>query len=170
MTAATGLDLADALTHTAKRIRRAALRRLAPLGLTPAQGRALHVIAAADGTLRPGGLADRLHIAPRSATSVVDALESHGLVTRTPAPDDRRATVLHITAAGTAVLAASREAREAVATDYFAALTDTDRATLLALLAKAEAAHAPDSEFTRKPGDHPHGHKHGHKHGHGHHH
>lgn len=166
MTAATGLDLADALTHTAKRIRRAALRRLAPLGLTPAQGRALHVIAAADGTLRPGGLADRLHIAPRSATSVVDALESHGLVTRTPAPDDRRATVLHITAAGTAVLAASREAREAVATDYFAALTDTDRATLLALLAKAEAAHAPDSEFTRKPGDHPHGHKHGHGHHH----
>lgn len=165
MTAATGLELADALTHTAKRIRRAALRRLAPLGLTPAQGRALHVIAAADGTLRPGGLADRLHIAPRSATSVVDALESRGLVTRSPAPDDRRATVLHITAAGSAMLTASREAREAVATDYFAALTDTDRATLLALLAKAEAAHAPDSEFTRKPGDHPHGHKHGHGHG-----
>lgn len=165
MTAATGLELADALTHTAKRIRRAALHRLAPLGLTPAQGRALHVIAAADGTLRPGGLADRLHIAPRSATSVVDALESRGLVTRSPAPDDRRATVLHITAAGTAVLTASREAREAVATDYFAALTATDRSTLLALLAKAEAAHAPDSEFTRKPGDH-HGHKHGHGHGH----
>jgi DNA-binding MarR family transcriptional regulator len=42
--------------------------------------------------MRLSELSEHLHIAPRSATEVVDALESRGLVRRRPDPDDRRAT------------------------------------------------------------------------------
>ena len=44
--------------------------------------------------MRPSVLAERLHIAARSATEVVDALEERGLVERGPDPDDRRATLV----------------------------------------------------------------------------
>ena len=58
--------------------------------------------------MRLSKLSEHLHIAPRSATEVVDALESRGLVRRSPDPDDRRATLVELTEHGLGVLEAIR--------------------------------------------------------------
>lgn len=50
-------------------------------------------------------LADRLRIARRSATTVVDDLVERGLVERVADPRDRRATNVALTPAGWTVLA-----------------------------------------------------------------
>ena len=57
---------------------------LGPLGVTWAQVRALRTVARCGGPVRMSELADRLGIARRSATSVVDELVERGLVGRPP--------------------------------------------------------------------------------------
>ena len=42
--------------------------------------------------------------APRTVTQAIDALEQNGLVSRSPAPDDRRSKLVQITDAGRATL------------------------------------------------------------------
>ena len=73
------VQLADLLQRLMRRLRRAQAERLAPLGLTPAQERALRVISRSEEPLRMTELADRLGIVPRSVTTVIDALEQAGL-------------------------------------------------------------------------------------------
>ena len=85
--------LSDAFRAVARRLRIQTQRALAPWEVTPAQARALGVLNR-HGPLRLGALSERLHIAPRSATEVVDALEERGLVERRPDPADRRATLV----------------------------------------------------------------------------
>ena len=58
--------------------------------------------------MRLSELSDRLHIAPRSTTEVIDALESRGLIQRQPDPGDRRATLVEVTGRGASVLDAIR--------------------------------------------------------------
>ena len=48
------------------------------------------MLTAHEGGIRSSELAALLHLAPRSATEVIDALESKGLVARSPDPTDRR--------------------------------------------------------------------------------
>src|SRR5690348_3147778 len=45
-------------------------------------------------------LADALHVAPRTITTLIDALASTGFVTREPHPSDRRATLVTFTPRG----------------------------------------------------------------------
>ena len=94
----------DLLFGTARRLRREFGAALLEADVTPSQARALrHVMES--GSMRPSVLAERLHIAARSATEVVDALEARGLVERGPDPDDRRATLVRPTEAARAELA-----------------------------------------------------------------
>jgi DNA-binding MarR family transcriptional regulator len=86
------------------------------------------------GTVRLGALSEHLHIAPRSATEVVDALETRGLVERHPDPADRRATLVALTSRGEEVAAAIRSARAAEAEEFFARLAPGDRAALTRIL------------------------------------
>ncbi|NEK60053.1 MarR family transcriptional regulator [Geodermatophilus sabuli] len=106
---------------------------LAPWDLSPHQARALRVVGAREGT-RLSDLAEALHIAPRSATEVADALQARGLVERSADPTDRRAVVLTTTAAGRRVLQEAAAARSADSRDLFTRLDPTDRATLARLL------------------------------------
>lgn len=87
-------------------------------------------------------LAERLGIVPRSATTVVDALESAGLATRTPDPGNRRSTLVTPTDAGTAVLERMARARREAAAEVFATLSPDQRDTLRELLAALDAAGA----------------------------
>jgi DNA-binding MarR family transcriptional regulator len=128
-------DLPELFMHVGKRIRRNQADRLAPLGLTPAQARALRVIGHLAGPLHMTVLADRLGIVPRSATTVVDALVSAGLVEREPDPSDRRATLVVPTPAGRTALAKMAEARRSAAAEVFSALTPDQRETLRDILA-----------------------------------
>ena len=102
--------LPDAFWSVARQLREASHQSLAPWDITPAQMRALRVLKR-HGTLRLSDLSDHLHIAARSTTEVVDALESRDLVERRPDPDDRRATLVEVTDHGTSILDAIRATR-----------------------------------------------------------
>jgi|ERR1700722_14523089 len=132
------VQLADQLHRLTRRIRRAQAQRLAPLGLTPAQERALRLIARDEEPPRMTELADRLGIVPRSLTTVIDALEQAGLVQREIDPRNRRAILLRLTDHGAAVRDDLREARRRAAEDLFAPLPDADRETLAGLLARLD--------------------------------
>jgi DNA-binding MarR family transcriptional regulator len=91
--------------------------------------------------LRLKDLAERLRIAPRSATEVVDQLQDKGLVERRPDPVDRRATRIVLTEGGTRVRAQVREERRRQAGDYFSVLSAPDRAELARILSELVGSH-----------------------------
>jgi DNA-binding MarR family transcriptional regulator len=119
----------DLLFGTARRLRREFAAALLDADVTPAQARALRMVLEA-GSMRPSALAERLHIAARSATEVVDALEERGLVERGPDPDDRRATLVRPTAAARAELAEVDRVRHEQSERFLAVLSERDRRTL----------------------------------------
>jgi DNA-binding MarR family transcriptional regulator len=131
-------QLADAVQQLARRLRHGARHRLAPLGLTPGQGRALSVLERAGGPLRMAALADALRIVPRSATGVVEGLEEAGLVRRETDPADRRSVLVSLTDAGRGTLDELAEARRRTAEELFGSLDPADQRRLLTLLARLD--------------------------------
>jgi DNA-binding MarR family transcriptional regulator len=131
----TGTDesLADAFLSVSRKLRETSQETLAPWDINPSQFRALRVLNH-HGAIRLSDLSGRLHIAPRSATEVVDALESRGLVERRPDPSDRRATLAELTEHGTGVLRAIRAARGTEAERVFDRLSPADRDHLARIL------------------------------------
>jgi len=138
VTDATTGRLADALMHVAKGIRGCWMHQLAPLGLTPGQGRALGVIARAGDGIRMADLAGKLDIVPRSATSVVDGLEEQGLVLRRPDPGDRRSMLVTLTEAGRLLVSRIDEAKRGAAEEMFGTLDPDEREQLLAVLLRLD--------------------------------
>lgn len=126
--------LRDLVMTTARSLRRRWVDALAPWQLSPHESRALHVIGHDEPRL--GDVAKALHIAPRSATEVVDRLEERGLVERVPDANDRRATCVRLTADGARTVRELAHARDADADDFFAALDEHDRAELHRILTK----------------------------------
>ena len=122
--------LAEAIWSVARQLRETSAKTLAPWDINPSQLRALRVLTRR-GTMRLTELSGHLHIAPRSTTEVVDALESRGLVRRSPDPDDRRATLVEVTEQGLGVLEAVRGAE---AGRVFGRLSHADRAHLARIL------------------------------------
>ncbi len=133
------VQLADLLHRLTKRLRRGQAQQLAPLGLTPAQERALRVITRGGESRRMTELAEQLGIVPRSLTTVIDALEDAGLVRREVDSRNRRATLVHLTEKGSAVRDDMREARRRAAEDLFAPLASEDREALARLLMMMDA-------------------------------
>jgi DNA-binding MarR family transcriptional regulator len=129
--------LAEAFWSVARQLRDMSQQTLAPWDLTPSNLRALRVLNR-HGMMRLSELSDRLHIAPRSTTEVIDALQSRGLVQRRPDPGDRRATLAEVTERGASVLGAIRAARGTEAERVFARLSQTDRAHLARILRKLQ--------------------------------
>ena len=125
--------LADAFRSVARRLREASMETLAPWDISPSHFRALRVLNH-HGPMRLSDLSDHLRIAPRSATEVVDALETRGLVERRPDPSDRRATLVGLTGQGTGVLDAIRTARGTEAERFFGRLSPADRDHLARIL------------------------------------
>ena len=136
-------QLADLLHRLTKRLRWAQAERLAPLGLTPAQERALRVIARGEEPPRMTEIADRLGIVPRSLTTVIDALEEAGLVRREIDPRNRRAILLRLTDRGVDVRDELREARRRAAEELFAPLSADQRETLVDLLTLLDSSGEP---------------------------
>ena len=131
--ASTDESLADAFLSVSRRLRETSQEILAPWDINPSQFRALRVLNH-HGAIRLSDLSGRLHIAPRSATEVVDALESRGLVERRPDPSDRRATLAELTEHGTTVLRGIRAARGTEAERVFDRLSPADRGHLARIL------------------------------------
>jgi DNA-binding MarR family transcriptional regulator len=125
--------LSEAFWSVARRLRETSQEFLAPWDITPGQLRALRVLRR-QGPMRLSALSEDLRIAPRSATEVVDALESRGLAERRPDPGDRRATLAELTGHGADVLEAIRDARGAEAERFFTRLSQADRDDLARIL------------------------------------
>lgn len=85
-----------------------------------------------------GKLAERLHIAPHSAVGLVDRLEEHGYVKRTPSEDDRRCVYVSLTTSGEEVLAKLAATHRAELQSAGPLLTD--------LLKRLEHSYSPRSE------------------------
>jgi DNA-binding MarR family transcriptional regulator len=125
--------LGEALGAVDKRLRAAAMTSLAEWDVTPSQLRALRALSR-HGDLRSSELAAHLHIAARSATEVVDALEGKGIVQRLPDPTDRRATLVSLTPHGRGLLARMHRARGAESEKLFERLSAADRDHLARIL------------------------------------
>jgi DNA-binding MarR family transcriptional regulator len=127
-------QLAELVLAASRRMRRSQTGRLAPQGLTPAQSRALRVVSREEEPLRMVDLAGRLGVVPRSVTTLVDALETAGLVRREADPANRRSVLIRLTDKGHALRAETQQARRQAAEDLFAPLTEAQRDTLRELL------------------------------------
>lgn len=125
----------DLLMAAARLIRRETAQELDAWGITPAQSRALRVIASSE-PVRPSALAVELRITPRSATEVADALEAHGWIARAADPTDRRATTLALTDAGRLLLRKIEDVRGQAAERVLDVLSDRDRRTLDRILTR----------------------------------
>src|SRR6266704_2022928 len=119
--------LAEVFWAVARQLRERSQETLAPWDITPAHLRALRTLRR-HGTMRLSELSDHLHIAPRSTTEVVDALEARD-------PGDRRATLVEVTERGADILAAIRDTRGTEAGRVFGRLSPPDRAELARILA-----------------------------------
>jgi DNA-binding MarR family transcriptional regulator len=144
----TGDGAAFLLTQLGTHAAQAFAARIAELDLTPPQTGLLRVIAAAPGSSQQA-LAERLGTPATRLVALVDGLEQRGLVERRRNPSDRRLYAVHLTDAGTALMAdiarVAREHDDAV----LAALDDDERARLRDLLAKLAA------DQGLRPGVHP---------------
>jgi DNA-binding MarR family transcriptional regulator len=125
--------LSEAFWEVARHIRHLSRQALSPWDIAPSQARAIAVLKR-HGVMRLSELSDHLHIAPRTATEVVDGLQDRGLVERQPDPHDRRATLVSLTDEGKRVGAEIRSARTAEAERFFGVLSTTDRAHLSRIL------------------------------------
>ena len=92
--------------------------------------------APAAGDVRLKDLAERLRIAPRSATEVVDQLEAKGLVRREPDPTDRRATLIVPTDAGRTMFSEVQAERRDKSKAYFGRLNAEDQGELARILSQ----------------------------------
>ncbi|MGH2485997.1 MAG: MarR family winged helix-turn-helix transcriptional regulator, partial [Ktedonobacterales bacterium] len=82
-----------------------------------------------DGT-RIGVLAERASMTKQAMGQLVTELETHGYVTRTPDPTDRRATLIQFTEAGWRFLLDAAEIKRAIQAEY-AAILGTERLAAL---------------------------------------
>lgn len=145
-------ELSDQLHAVHHRLRRGWMAQLTPFDLSPHQHRALAALVRStqhhdasddehqDG-MRLNEIAERLRIAPRSATEVIDLLEAKLLVQRGPDPADRRATLVSVTSQGQRLYALVRSERLKQAEDFFAVLGEPDRAELSRILGQLMDAH-----------------------------
>jgi DNA-binding MarR family transcriptional regulator len=145
--------LVEAFWSVARQLRRAAAESLAQWDISPSQARALRVLAHHDG-VRLSELAERLHIAARSATEVVDGLEAKGLVQRRRDPQDRRAILVAPTRRGAELNAAIQTARGTRAERLFDQLSATDRAHLGRILRKLTAEPSAASKQSTEASSH----------------
>lgn len=128
-------DAVDLLMQSARALRRRWMASLEPWSVSPHEFRALHTVIA-HGATRLSDIADRLRIAPRSATEVIDSLEDKGLARRVPSPTDRRSVLVEPTESGRRLAGEVAGARGSAARDFLAPLSPAETESLRALLTR----------------------------------
>ncbi len=126
--AETAEEIAGRLRLSATRLARR-LRQEAQTGLSPSQLSALAMVER-HGPLTLGELADHEQVSPPTISRVVVKLESDGLLTRQPDPDDGRVTRVLVTAKGKALLGTSRRRKTEWLTMRLEGLDANQRARL----------------------------------------
>jgi DNA-binding MarR family transcriptional regulator len=97
---AAGVTAVTSLMRAHQVLTRRADQILAPIDLTFARYELLVRLYFRDGSLPLNQLGKQLQIHQTSITSLVDRLETQGLIKRTPHPTDRRSTIAQMTPAG----------------------------------------------------------------------
>ena len=88
---------------------------LSQFSLTFSRYEALALLSfARNGSMAMARMGERLQVHPTSVTSTIDRLERDGLVTRSPHPDDRRATLATLTKDGRNLLNEATNALEQI--------------------------------------------------------
>lgn len=133
------MTAATSIIHAQQVVQTAIDRVLRPLGLTFARYEVLMLLSfSRTGSLPMTKIGERLLVHPTGITKLVDKLEAEDLVRREPNPEDRRGTLVRVTAAGRRL---GREASEAIGEIRFGAeLPDDDLEQLVGLLARLRAA------------------------------
>jgi len=90
------------------------------------------------GGMKLGELSQRLMVSNGNITGLVDRLVVQGLIDRQPAPNDRRAQLVRLTAEGRRSFRAMAAAHEAWVAELFDGLTTSERDTLMRLLGRAK--------------------------------
>jgi DNA-binding MarR family transcriptional regulator len=85
-----------------------------------------------------GELSSRMMVSNGNVTGLVERLVADGLIARKPAPNDRRAQIVRLTAAGRRAFRAMARAHEGWILQIFADLKPSDISSLMGLLAKAK--------------------------------
>lgn len=119
---------------------------LEPIGLQVHQYGLLLVLAT-EGPLSQGELAEWVRTDRSTMVTLIDALEEQGFVKRERNPDDRRAYLLQLTADGKRALGRGRRLMRHAEEQLLAALSESERRQLVALLGKVAA------DVGRKPSD-----------------
>jgi MarR family 2-MHQ and catechol resistance regulon transcriptional repressor len=88
------------------------------------------------GPLLVSELGRRIDLTSGSITTAVDRLEARRLVSRVSDPGDRRARVVHLTAAGKAAISPIFTAHKSAMDEVGKGLSENERATLIGLLKK----------------------------------
>lgn len=115
-----------------------------PEGVTPAEGRAVHVMGKMAGRgdeVRPGAVAAAMHITPSALSQILKSLEEKGLIERHRTSGDFRAIALVLTPAGEAVAAEAERLRSMHLNDLLAYLGQEDVEHLVRTLGKVLAFH-----------------------------
>jgi DNA-binding MarR family transcriptional regulator len=133
-----GADL-DSLLHAAAAAEHQVELRLGAVGLSLAKLAALKTLAAAGESLPLTQLAERLSCVKSNITQLVDRLEADGLVSRQPDPNDRRARLATLTAAGRKAGREGLRVQQAAEHELLRKLTAAESRQLAILLAKLAA-------------------------------
>lgn len=105
------------------------------------------------GRMRMGDLAAKLGITPRTVTTLVDALERAGLLTRQPDPTDRRATLLELTPKAREHFERVHAIQQEMSEKIMGALDADQRRQLYGLLARLNATLGGESADCLFAGD-----------------
>lgn len=106
---------------------------LAERGLTRARAEVIWRLHR-QGPLMQRQLSQALRCTPRNVTDLVDALEAAGLVTRSPHPTDRRATLVSLTEQGKAAASRIQGEYGKLAASVFADLSESQLATFVGVV------------------------------------
>ena len=90
--------------------------------------------------MKLGELSQRLMVSNGNITGLVDRLVAQGLIERLPAPGDRRAQLVRLTAEGRRSFRAMAAAHEGWVAGIFGGLTASERAALMRLLGRTKTA------------------------------
>jgi len=93
--------------------------------------------------LRPTAFTSALMLTSSGTTKRLDRLEQAGLITRGPDPEDRRATLISLTAAGRRLVDTASEAHLENERRLLSALTDAEQRRLADLLRKLQLGLPP---------------------------
>ena len=122
----------DKLFELAVRLTEVMQQGLGERALTPARAEVLLVLDQA-GPMVQRELSEVLRCTARNVTTLVDALESQGLVKRSPHPTDRRATMVSLTKRGTAATARMGFERQQAARWLLSDVSVADLATFVTI-------------------------------------